>query len=69
MLIHTEVEVNLDQFEDEDLIDELKDRGRLTQLTDSSKELLETIYQKRRLGKDYQTELDTLIFNVLGKLI
>jgi hypothetical protein len=31
--------------------------------------LLETIWQKRRIGKDYQQELDGLIRGVLGKVV
>ena len=67
--IYTEVEVDVDlaDFETEDLIDELENRGHLTDI--DSKELMETIYQKRRLGKDYQDELDKLIYSTLGKII
>jgi hypothetical protein len=34
-----------------------------------SKEILEVIYLKRRLGKDYQSELDQLIYTGLGKVL
>ena len=33
------------------------------------KEVLNAIYEKRRLGQDYQTELDQLIWLGLGKFI
>ena len=33
------------------------------------KEVLESIYQKRRLGQDYQTELEALIYLGLGRII
>lgn len=67
--IYTEVEVDVDlaDFETEDLIDELENRGYLTD--SNSKELFETIYQKRRLGQDYQQELDKLIYSVLGRIL
>lgn len=67
--IYTEVEVDvsLEDFETEDLIDELENRGHLTD--SNSKELFETIYQKRRLGQDYQQELDKLIYSVLGRIL
>jgi len=67
--IYTEVEVDVDlaDFETEDLIDELENRGHLTDI--DSKELLESIYQKRRIGQDYQQELDKLIYSVLGKIL
>lgn len=67
--IYTEVEVDvsLKDFETEDLIDELENRGHLTD--SNSIEFFEKIYQKRRLGQDYQQELDKLIYSVLGKIL
>ena len=67
--VYTEVEVDVDlaDFETEDLIDELENRGHLT--NSDSKELMETIYQKRRLGQDYQQELDKLIYSALGRIL
>lgn len=67
--IYTEVEVDVSlvDFETEDLIDELENRGHLTD--SNSIEFFETIYQKRRLGQDYQQELDKLIYSVLGKIL
>jgi len=67
--IYTEVEVDVDlaDFETEDLIDELENRGHLTDI--DSKELLSTIYEKRRLGQDYQEELDKLIYSALGRIL
>ena len=64
----TEVEVDVDlrDFETDDLIDELENRGCMAN-TDS-KELVDAIHQKRRLGQNYQCELDNLIFAVLGKI-
>lgn len=66
--ITTEVDVDVDltDFETEDLIDELENRGHMADT--NSKEIVEAIYQKRRLGKDYQSELDKLIYAVLGKI-
>lgn len=67
--VYTEVEVdvNLGDFETDDLIDELENRGHMADT--GSKVLVDTIYQKRRLGKDYQSELDALIYLVLGKCV
>jgi hypothetical protein len=71
--IYTEVEVDVDMsdFDTEDLLDELASRSSLPMEEDfNGKELLETIWQKRRQGNsDYQTELDRLIYSVLGKVI
>jgi len=74
--IYTEVEVDVDmsEFETDDLIEELEKRG-LDYNTkgvdaDEMRELLESIWMKRRMGNsDYQTELDRLIYGVLGKII
>lgn len=74
--IYTEVEVDvdLDEFDTEELIDELESRGkvigdhRITHMGDAT-ELLNSIYQKRRTGQDYQPELEQLIWCGLGKII
>jgi hypothetical protein len=67
--IYTEVEVDVDlsEFDTDDLIEELESRG--SGVTGNGKELLQAIHEKRRLGKDYQTELDQLIWQGLGKFI
>jgi hypothetical protein len=71
--VYTEVEVDvdLDDFETDDLLDELESRGALTVEGDiDAKELVEKIWLKRRLGnQDYQAELDKLIYAVLGKIV
>jgi len=70
--VYTEVEVDvsLEDFDDYDLIDELERRGKGLEIADSSgTELVEFIYQKRRLGQDYQSLLDELIYVVLGKVV
>jgi hypothetical protein len=69
--IYTEVEVDveLSEFDTDDLIEELESRGAGTGEFGDGKELLEAIYEKRRLGKDYQIELDQLIWLGLGKFV
>jgi hypothetical protein len=70
--VYTEVEVDVDlgDFDTEDLLDELDSRGSLPVEGDTdSKALLTTIYENRRLGKDYQKELDDLIWASLGKVL
>ena len=71
--VYTEVEVEIDisEFDTEDLIDELEDRGSLpVDGSDSAKELITAIWLKRRMGNhNYQTELDSLIYTVLGKAV
>jgi hypothetical protein len=71
--VYTEVEVDVDlgDFETEDLLDELESRGAMP--VDSqydAKDLLTAIWLKRRLGRtDYQTELDQLIYASLGHIV
>jgi hypothetical protein len=69
--IYTEVEVDVDlsEFDTEDLVEELESRGSGTSDFGDGKDILTAIYEKRRLGKDYQTELDQLIWMGLGKVI
>jgi hypothetical protein len=71
--VTVDVEVDLWDFDTDDLIEELEDRGKWPGSSDirfDSTELLETIWKKRRLGNhDYQQELDQLIYAVLGKVV
>jgi hypothetical protein len=63
-----EVDVDLSDFDTEDLIEELEKRGSGTPDFGDGKEILTAIYEKRRLGKDYQAELSKLIWLGLGKI-
>jgi len=69
--IYTEVEVdvNLSDFDTDDLIEELESRGSGVMDYGDGKDILRAIYENRRLGKDYQTELDQLIYLGLGKIL
>jgi hypothetical protein len=69
--IYTEVEVDVDlsDFETDDLIEELESRGAGATDYGDGKDVLMSIYEKRRLGQDYQTELEALIYLGLGRII
>jgi hypothetical protein len=70
--IYTEVEVDVDlgDFDTEDLIEELESRGAGVEPGfGDGKELLEQIWLKRRSGQDYQSDLDQLIWMGLGKVL
>ena len=69
--IYTEVEVDVDltDFDTDDLIEELESRGAAPVETGDANELLTAIWLKRRMGKDYQQELDELIYVGLGKVL
>ena len=71
--VEVDVDIDLDEFDDDELLDELERRG-LDMNTryvsgDQMRELLEKIWHNRRLGKDYQRELDDMIWYGLGKLV
>ena len=64
-----EVDVDLSDFETDDLIEELESRGAGATDYGDGKDILMAIYEKRRLGQDYQTELEQLIWLGLGRFI
>jgi hypothetical protein len=74
--VYTEVEVDVDlkDFTEEELVEELESRGKMigdnrVSPKGDSVELLTAIYEKRRAGEDYQPELNDLIYNVLGRIV
>jgi hypothetical protein len=69
--VYTEVEVDVDlsDFDTDDLIEELESRGAGATDYGDGKDILMAIYEKRRLGNDYQQELDQLIYLGLGKIV
>jgi hypothetical protein len=75
--ISTSVDIDvqdvLDELDDDELIEELERRG-LDMNTkyvdgDQMREWLTAIWLNRRHGKDYQRELDQLIYFGLGKIL
>ncbi len=58
---------NLSNYSTSELLEELEDRD--VGLSSGANEILQTIYNLRRLGKDYQRELDNLIYQSLGKIL
>ena len=70
VLVETYVDVDLDDFDTDDLVEELERRGLGMEVSsETGTELLTAIYQKRRLGQDYQRELDELIYLGIGKIV
>lgn len=71
--VTAEVEVDLADFDTEDLIEELERRGIDYNTNgvdgDEMRGVLEQIWQRRRQGQDYQQELDQLIWGVLGRVV
>ena len=71
--VTVDVDVYLTDFDTEDLIDELDSRGIVvgSHQTQASivGELIRLIYEKRRLGMDYEAELDEMIYQSIGRAI
>jgi len=72
--IEEEVWVDLDDFDTDDLEQELikrnsrVDRNSRPSPSDT-KLILMDIYERRRTGKDYQEQLDQYLYDVLGRII
>ena len=70
---YVDIEIDLEDLDDDDLVSELSRRqinGTLEQsLTFEATTLLTTIFNKRRTGVDYQTELDELIYQGIGRVL
>jgi hypothetical protein len=68
--IEVDVDVELEDFDTDDLIDELARRGKSAGEDEFDvTELLTAVWEKRRRNEDYQELLDTLIYQALGKIV
>lgn len=66
---YVDVDIDMSDFDTDDLIEELESRGAGATDYGDGKEILQAIYEKRRLNRDYQAELDQLIWLGLGKVL
>lgn len=66
-----EIDVDLDDFDVEELLDELHARGvnYENEEFETVKGFLHIIYEKKILGKDYNQDLNDLIFYTIGKIL
>jgi hypothetical protein len=71
--VSVDVDVDLADFDTDDLIQELERRGLDYNTTgvdaNEARDMLEQVYQLRRTGQDHQAALDQLIYYVLGKMV
>lgn len=69
--VEDEVWVDLDDFETEDLIEELKSRSvSMPSQGHNSLELVNAIYMAKHVRKqDYDKLVDELIYSALGKIV
>ena len=65
------IDIELEDFDDDDLIKEVKSRGFhvFEDYTTSTDEDLEQIYLLRRRGLPYDHLMDAYIYQILGKVI
>ena len=68
--VHVDVDDILSEVDDDDLVAEVRARNLNTSgVSKSLEQILETIWLKRREGKDYSKDLDDLIYAGTGKII
>jgi len=70
--VYTEVEVDVDlvDFDTDDLLEELENRGSLPpDGNGNAKELIEQMYYLHRQGQDCTHMLDGLFYSVLGRIV
>lgn len=65
--VKVEVDVDLSEFSDQDLIDELETRngGAL----DNNVDLIRQIYELHRINQDYSKQLNELFYTILGRVV
>jgi len=64
-----DVDIDMEDFDTSELVQELERRGAGATDYGDGKDILRAIYENRRLGKDYQADLDQLIWMGLGKTL
>jgi len=70
--VYTEVEVDVDleEFDTDDLLEELDLRGALPPEDNvNAKELVEQIYYLRRQAQPYEHLMDDLMYAVMGRIV
>ena len=66
---YVEVDVDLDEFDDDELLEEIERRNLSVNASpDEARRLLEDIYYKRVMNKDFTAELDRYFYLTLGRL-
>ena len=64
-----EVEVDLKDFTDEELLDELAERELIPTTYGDSEDLIDKIFHLRRQGKNFDKELDEYLYIQTGRAI
>lgn len=65
--------VDLDNFDDDELLEEVVARNLVIALSETegseTYQLITSIWNKRRLGVNYDADIDALIYHVIGKVV
>ena len=64
--IEVELEVDMDDFEDHELLEELDKRNILVGV--AGMQMINEIYETRKVGKPYDHLLDKLIYETIGRV-
>ncbi len=69
--VYTEVDVDVDlrDFSDDDLLEELANRNLISGDYGNGDSLIDKIFQLRRQGKDFDKELDEYLYIQTGRAI
>ena len=64
--VEVELEVDMDDFEDHELLEELDKRNILVGV--AGMQMINEIYETRKVGKPYDHLLDKLIYETIGRV-
>ena len=64
-----EVEFDISEFDDQELLDELAERGLISESHGDGGELIDKIFHLRRQGLPYEKELDQYLYMMTGRAI
>ena len=65
-----ELDIDLEDFSDEELLDEIKHRKlNVGGNAAEAERLLEDIYYKRVMGQDFMPELDRYLYETIGRIV
>jgi hypothetical protein len=63
------VDIDWEDLDTTDMIKELERRKAIPAMTEFPTVILERIYIKRKLGEQFNRELDDLIYQVIGRIV
>ena len=65
---YIDVDVDLEDFDTEDLKDELKRRNESVADYGYTNDLIRALYEKRRAGQNFDYELDEILYQTIGRI-